>query len=478
MIFPENHKANQIFVFGLFLLLAMYMFNNLWSGSLISCDEGVYGEIAREIIVGKKGWLTFHFNYQPWFEKPPLYIWLIALAYKLFGINEFSVRIWSALFGFGCVILLYFFSKKLFLSSRIALFSSLSLIGFTGFIKFSKWGFMDAPLTFFILLGLFLFWIGRRKAHYLLYIGILTGVAFMVKNFAAFLLPIIVIVFALVNEELKQLMNKKLFFGFLIGFLICLPWHIYEYIIWGNTFINEYFLKHVLMRTFQTFNENPESTLFYFKRLFDQNIPLGIISFFTIPYIVYSLHLEKDRERKSAFILIVTSVAVTFILFSFVKTKYYQYIMPAYPFLSLSIAVTADRIISKWRSDNRKPTIALLLILIMIPIGRYILDEHKTLDYSPEIKSLALSAKSNSNEQEVIFLYQFPRLETSDILFYSERKIIFVDRDELFERASDSKPFLCLMSKKNGFFEKLKIKKYGLTILRQTDKYILYKRYL
>jgi len=476
MLFLENHKANQIVIFGLFLLSAVYMFYNIWSGSLLPCDEGCYGEIAREMVVEEKGWLTLHFNYEPWFEKPPLYIWLIALAYKLFGVNEFSVRIWSALFGFGCVILLYFFSKKLFLSERIALFSALSLIGFTQFVKPSKMGMMDAPLTFFILLGLFFFWIGRKKDHYFLFVGISTGFAFMVKSFAAFLLPIIVIAFACAAGELKHLTNRKLFLGFLIGFLICLPWHIYQYIEWGNIFVNEYFFKHVLGRTYQGFEGNTGSAFYYFERIFTHNIPLGSLCFFTIPYMLYVLRLEKDRERKAAFILIVASVAIPLILFSLVKTKVYTYIMPAYPFLALSIAVTADRIINKGGTDNRKLIIALLLILIMIPVGRIILDRHRTLDYSPEIKNLSLSVKSNSSKKDVLFLYQIPELQ--DILFYSERKISQIDRDDLLKRASNPNPFLCLMAKKNGLFEELKNKKYGLTILTETDNYILYKRHL
>src|SRR3712207_8573872 len=34
-------------------------------------------------------WLTPHWEYRPWFEKPPLFMWTTALLYRLFGVGEF-----------------------------------------------------------------------------------------------------------------------------------------------------------------------------------------------------------------------------------------------------------------------------------------------------------------------------------------------------------------------------------------------------
>jgi 4-amino-4-deoxy-L-arabinose transferase-like glycosyltransferase len=424
-------------------------------------------------VVEKKGLLTLYFNSQPWFEKPPLSIWLIAAAYKLFGVNEFSVRIWSAFFGFGCVILVYFFAKQLFLSRRIAFFSSLTLIGFTQFVKQSKMGMMDGPLTFFILLGLFLFWIGRKKDSYLLYVGITTGAAFMIKSFAAFLLPIILIVFAFAIGERQQLVNRKLLLGFLIGFLICLPWHLFEYMKWGRAFVTDYFVHHIFRRTFEDLQASKENPFYYFKMLLSQNIPLGAISYFAVSYIFYSVHLEKDRERRAALILIAAAVAVTFLLYSFVKTKVVAYIIPVYPLLALAIAVTADRLVdNKGRSDTRKLISCLLIVLVMIPVGRFVVDGHRTLDYAPRLKTLSLAAKINSSKHEVLLLYQIP--EFWEILFYSGRRINQVNRDELLERSYDANSFLALMSKKDGFFKELN--KYGLTVVYEDEEYILYRR--
>lgn len=472
-LYKKGSKTINIYAGGLFLFSAIYMFYNLWCGSLYAWDEGWYGEVAREVIVEGKGWLTLHYNYQPWFQKPPLYIWMIAIAYKFFGVNEFAVRIWSTIFGFSSIILVYFLSKKLFLSERVAFFSSLILVGFTQFVKQSRMGMMDAPLTFFILLGIYFFWIGRKREWYLLYVGIITGIAFMLKSFAAFQLPIIVIVFAFATREWEQLMNRKLFFGFFVGFFICLPWHIYEYIKWGSAFVNDYFIHQILRRTFEGLDGNKGSALYYFKILITKNIPLGAISFFTIPYIFYSLHLEKDRERKAAFILILTSIAVILLLFSVVTTKLPWYIVPVYPFLSISIAASLDQIINRTIHNKNKLIIIVFTILIIIPIARFVFDKKKNLDYSPELKKISLSAKKQSNKPELLHFYGIP--ESPIILFYSERMVQMDSREELLKIASDVNPFLCLMSKKDGFFEELK-RNSRVTVLKETERYILYNR--
>src|SRR3989338_5109749 len=46
--------------------------------------------------------------------KPPVYIYFAALAIKVFGLSDFSVRLVSALAGTGMVLLVYLISCELF----------------------------------------------------------------------------------------------------------------------------------------------------------------------------------------------------------------------------------------------------------------------------------------------------------------------------------------------------------------------------
>src|SRR5579875_2085820 len=51
--------------------------------SLAMWDEGIYAEISREML--SRNPLVPTWNYQPWFEKPPLLFWITAGFFRVFG---------------------------------------------------------------------------------------------------------------------------------------------------------------------------------------------------------------------------------------------------------------------------------------------------------------------------------------------------------------------------------------------------------
>src|SRR3972149_917471 len=58
-------------------------------------DEGLYATIGKEM-VESGDWVTPRFNGLRYLEKPPLYYWLTAATFALFGFSEWGVRLWSA----------------------------------------------------------------------------------------------------------------------------------------------------------------------------------------------------------------------------------------------------------------------------------------------------------------------------------------------------------------------------------------------
>jgi len=71
------------------------------SGSLRDWDEAMYAEIAREYHDGGD-WLSPRWNGEPWYDKPPLGMWLTALAYRLFGVGASHGRVASSRSGSCC----------------------------------------------------------------------------------------------------------------------------------------------------------------------------------------------------------------------------------------------------------------------------------------------------------------------------------------------------------------------------------------
>ena len=89
----------------LLLTLAILWFATLDARRLVHPDEGRYAEIAREM-AATGDWVTPRLNGLKYFEKPPLQYWLTAAAYRLFGVHEWTARLWPALAGFLGVLAL------------------------------------------------------------------------------------------------------------------------------------------------------------------------------------------------------------------------------------------------------------------------------------------------------------------------------------------------------------------------------------
>ena len=65
---------------------------------LFDWDEINFAECAREMIVSHNYSLV-QINFQPFWEKPPLFIWLQVLSMKMFGVNDFAARFPDAVCG-------------------------------------------------------------------------------------------------------------------------------------------------------------------------------------------------------------------------------------------------------------------------------------------------------------------------------------------------------------------------------------------
>ena len=95
-----------VIVFGILFFIPF-----LGNVHLFDWDEINFAESAREMIESGN-YLTVQINFQPFWEKPPLFIWLQVLSMKLFGINEFAARFSSIVLIIFTVVLIYILVRK------------------------------------------------------------------------------------------------------------------------------------------------------------------------------------------------------------------------------------------------------------------------------------------------------------------------------------------------------------------------------
>ncbi|MEO7120430.1 MAG: glycosyltransferase family 39 protein, partial [Ginsengibacter sp.] len=130
---------------------------------LFDWDEINFAESAREMIV-TGNYHRVQINFQPFWEKPPLFFWLQAGCMKLFGINEFAARLPNAIFGIITLVTLFIIGKK-YKSPRFGFIWAISYLGtFLPHLYF-KSAIIDPVFNYFIFLGVYFMFRDLSNLH-------------------------------------------------------------------------------------------------------------------------------------------------------------------------------------------------------------------------------------------------------------------------------------------------------------------------
>jgi len=208
-------------------VIALCLFMGLGSYPIENVNEGLYAEIAREMLMSGH-YLIPHLNHVPYLEKPPLLYWLMAFSMKLFGLNAFAARIIPAISAVGVVLITTRFAQ-FYHRAREGFLAGIILASGIGFILISRVVLFDMLLTCLMTITLVYFyvWYTRPdKKIYLraAYLGL--GLAMMTKGFVAPVLVMgIVVTFHLWQRvSFKQFIRLIDPMGIALCLVIFLPW--------------------------------------------------------------------------------------------------------------------------------------------------------------------------------------------------------------------------------------------------------------
>src|ERR1700748_2859191 len=143
---------------------------------LFDWDEVNFAECAREMLVSKN-YMRVQVDFQPFWEKPPLFIWMQALCMKTFGIGEFAARLPNALMGIATLCSIFYVGKRT-VSERMGWWWVMLYAGSWLPAFYFKSAIIDPTFNFFIFLSFFqvyLFKFGKRKWLHAIFGGIFLG---------------------------------------------------------------------------------------------------------------------------------------------------------------------------------------------------------------------------------------------------------------------------------------------------------------
>jgi outer membrane protein assembly factor BamB len=328
--------------FDLLCVLAILAFSitmffvNLGTPLLWVDDEQTYSQWAFHML--KTGDYLTPWNFgivSLWIGKPQLNIWLVSIAYQLFGATNFASRFWSALFGCLSLVLMYYFGKLLY-NRYVGLVSAFVLGTFTMFCTFATRLMTDVPLVFFLLASLYFLLLGdkTKKVSYSVLGGLFFGLALMTKQTEALLIPAIALAYLLLTKRSFAFLKTKRFVSFLgTAILVFAPWLTVMSVLFGSEFWNYYFLYSTYLRVVSAIEGHVGGFLFYFNYIAANENLLWVI---LLPFAVgFSIYLALKRSKSD--LLLVIWIFVVFLVFTIAQTKLYYYILPVYPAFALAI---------------------------------------------------------------------------------------------------------------------------------------------
>ncbi len=327
---------------------------------LFDLDEGAFSEATREMLHGGD-YITTYLNGNLRFDKPILIYWLQLASVKLFGLNEFAVRLPSALAASFWVWLTYRFTRMVWDRER-AFYAALFMLAALQINLIAKAAIADGLLNLWIAATMFALYryydTGRGRDLYMTFLFMALG--FLTKGPVAVLIPFVVslLFFLSVHQGKRWLRSVFDPIGLAIFAAVALPWYLLEYHAQGMGFIDGFFLKHNLDR-FDTSMEQHGGGFSYY-------IVVMIIGLLPFTYLfVKSLRDMGEWFREASTRYLLLWFLFVWLFFSFSGTKLPHYVIYGYTAIFI---LSAGAFVRPWsRGWLLWPLILFMSILLLFP---------------------------------------------------------------------------------------------------------------
>jgi 4-amino-4-deoxy-L-arabinose transferase-like glycosyltransferase len=334
---------------------------------LFDWDEINFAESAREMLVTHK-FSQVQINYEPFYEKPPFFMWMQALSMSVFGVNEFAARFPNAIVGILTLLVIFSIGNKL-LDERFAWLWVFCYIG--SFLPqfYFKTGLIDPLFNLFIFLGIYQFvkltslenFKPAKSFRIAVMAGIYIGLGILTKGPVALLITVICVGIYWATFRFKPVIPFKYLFIFLVSaFIVSCAWFGIDTARNGPKFIIAFIQRQVAL--FSTPDAGHGGPFYYhFVVLLLGCFPASFFMFSALRHNVSETY--EIRNMKNWMIILLVTVLV---IFSIVKTKIIHYSSLAYFPITFLAAYGLFSLVYLSKNKPRKILIAALLLFAAI----------------------------------------------------------------------------------------------------------------
>jgi dolichol-phosphate mannosyltransferase len=136
----------------LLLAVAGSLFFTRLSAPLLEPEESRYAEIPREMLAEGR-FVEPVLHGEPYYQKPPLFYWLVMLCYSVFGVHDWAARLVPATAAVGTVLATYWWGRRT-AGAATGFLGALLLCLTARYAYFARMLALDGLLCLWVVLGL------------------------------------------------------------------------------------------------------------------------------------------------------------------------------------------------------------------------------------------------------------------------------------------------------------------------------------
>lgn len=375
----------QLFLVAIGILLFVPFLGHV---HLFDWDEINFAESAREMLLTH----NFHIvqiDFQPFYEKPPLFIWLQALSMHYLGVNEYAARLPNALCGIVTLVAVFNVGRNVFKSQLGVLWALMFACSILPQIYF-KSGIIDPVFNLFIFLGVyFLYKVTlhndfenprqRSSNHrwHLFLSAVFIALATLTKGPVAILIVVLTgTTYFVVNRGKLRLGISEMISWWIIIAVIIIAWLSMESRQSGFTFVAE-FIKYQI-RLFSTEDAGHGGPFYYHWVI----LFFGVFPASALIWDSFKKNELDDTDQRFFKRWMIYLLLVVLILFSIVKTKIVHYSSLCYFPITFLAAYYLNYFLDgrmRWTWRQTTPLFAICLTIVTGLTGGIFVMQHPDL---------------------------------------------------------------------------------------------------
>jgi 4-amino-4-deoxy-L-arabinose transferase-like glycosyltransferase len=352
---PSMGPRTLSYLAAIFLFWGLIYIPGLSSPPMMDDVDSEHAEIAREML-SRHDFVTMYVNGVRYLEKAPLPYWIIAGVYKIFGINEFSVRLPLTLFALFTFLAVFWLGREI-AGEKAGFFSAMAIGTAIGPYIYTRFLIPDIMVCFWltITIHLFLRSLDQPQPSRLLCwsIGIVTGLNVLTKGLIGVVFPVAILgAYLLITGNLRHLLRMRLVSTTVAFLAVAAPWHILAIIrnppqgeakgFFWFFFINDQIYRYLNMRVPRDYDKVP--LLVFWGLVLVWLFPWTFFvlkSLGQVPAKMRSWRGRLEVDQRAALLLAVWTLFIL-VFFSF-STRQEYYVLPVLPALAVLCGMWLSR---------------------------------------------------------------------------------------------------------------------------------------